>query len=103
MIKRATKKEVNLNTLSTGCSPCLKEAEKIQRKIGDRKISEIKIAEVNANTVDVSKNIEKSLIQLLCQRANCHGVTVSNKDLNDILAFDVKLNASGLATWLERR
>ncbi len=63
----------------------------------------VKIAEDNANTEDVSKNIEKSLIQLLCQRANCHGVTVSNKDLNDILAFDVKLNASGLATWLERR
>ena len=46
MIKRATKKEVNLNTLSTGCSPCLKEAEKIHRKIGNRKVSEIKIAEV---------------------------------------------------------
>jgi len=47
MIKRAIKnKEINLNTLKTGCSPCLEEAKKIQRKIGKRKISHIKIEEV---------------------------------------------------------
>jgi|TARA_B110000444_G_C18558852_1_gene463826 hypothetical protein len=48
MIKRATKKEedINLNTLKTGCSPCLKEAEKIQKKIGKRKINYMKIEEV---------------------------------------------------------
>jgi hypothetical protein len=46
MMKRATKKKVNLNTLSTGCSPCLNEARKIKRKIAERKVSEIKIDEI---------------------------------------------------------
>jgi len=46
-MKRATpKKDVNLNTLTTGCSPCLNEAKKIERKIGNRKVSEIKIDEI---------------------------------------------------------
>tara|TARA_B110000967_G_C18726686_1_gene480498 strand:+ start:659 stop:835 length:177 start_codon:yes stop_codon:yes gene_type:complete len=47
MIKRATKKkETNLNKLTTGCSPCINEAEKIERKIANRKPSEIKIQEI---------------------------------------------------------
>tara|TARA_B100001093_G_C26601026_1_gene915881 strand:+ start:675 stop:845 length:171 start_codon:yes stop_codon:yes gene_type:complete len=46
MTKRATKKEVNLNTLRTGCSPCLNEAKKIKVKIGNREHSEIKIKEI---------------------------------------------------------
>lgn len=40
------KKEINLNTLKTGCSPCLNEAKKIQRKLANREISEIKIDEI---------------------------------------------------------
>ena len=47
MIKRATKKKiVNLNKLTTGCSPCLNEAKKIERKIANREPSEIKIKEI---------------------------------------------------------
>jgi hypothetical protein len=46
MIKRATKKNINLNSLSTGCSPCLNEAKKIEQQIGDRKVSEIKLEEI---------------------------------------------------------
>ena len=46
MIKRAIKKELNLNKLKTGCSPCLAEVKKIERKIGDRNVSEIKIEEI---------------------------------------------------------
>jgi|TARA_B110000438_G_C15637178_1_gene573627 hypothetical protein len=46
MIKRASKKKENLNTLSTGCSPCYKEAQKMKTKIDSRKISEIKIDEI---------------------------------------------------------
>ena len=47
MMKRAFKKEeVNLNKLSTGCSPCFCEAKKIKRKIGNRKVSEIKLEEI---------------------------------------------------------
>jgi hypothetical protein len=42
MAKRSIrKKEINLNTLKTGCSPCLNEAKKIQRKIANREISKI--------------------------------------------------------------
>ena len=55
MNKRATKKEVNLNTLKTGCSLCLEEVKKIERQIGNRNVSEIKIQEI--------KNIVSSLFQ----------------------------------------
>ena len=63
----------------------------------------VKIAELNANKVDINKNIEKSLKQLLFQRARDHDVAMSKIDLNDILKFDIKLNANGLVTWLERK
>ena len=46
MTKRATKKDVNLNSLKTSCSPCLNEANKIKLQIGKRKVSEIKIDEI---------------------------------------------------------
>ena len=45
-MRRATKKEINLNKLSTGCSPCIREAKKMEQKISNRKVSEIKIEEV---------------------------------------------------------
>ena len=45
-MKRAIKKKINLNKLSTGCSPCLNEALKMKQKIGNRKISEVKINEI---------------------------------------------------------
>jgi len=53
MKKRAIRKVENLNTLSVGCSPCINEAKKIQKKIGNRSISEIKLREI--------KQIVKSL------------------------------------------
>ena len=43
---RITKKEINLNKLKTGCSPCMSEAKKMEQKLSNRKISEIKIEEV---------------------------------------------------------
>ena len=43
---RTTKKEINLNKLKTGCSPCMSEAKKMEQKLFNRKISEIKIEEV---------------------------------------------------------
>ena len=43
---RTTKKEINLNKLKTGCSPCMSEARKMEQKISNRKVSEIKIEEV---------------------------------------------------------
>ena len=40
------KKDLNLNKLKTGCSPCLNEAKKMQQKISNREVSEIKIQEI---------------------------------------------------------
>jgi hypothetical protein len=42
---RTTKKNINLNKLNTGCSPCLNEAEKMKKKISKINISEIKSQE----------------------------------------------------------
>ena len=45
-MRRSTKKDINLNKLKTGCSPCINEAMKMQQKLSNRKISEIKIEEI---------------------------------------------------------
>ena len=45
-MSRSTKKNVNLNKLKTGCSPCMSEAKKMEQKISNRKISEIRINEI---------------------------------------------------------
>tara|TARA_E500000178_G_C16683353_1_gene600353 strand:+ start:27 stop:197 length:171 start_codon:yes stop_codon:yes gene_type:complete len=47
-MKRTTKKDINLNKLKTGCSPCMSEAKKMDLKISNRKISEIKNEEVKS-------------------------------------------------------
>ena len=49
------KKDLNLNKLKTGCSHCLNEAKKMQQKISNREVSEIKIQEI--------KNIVSSLFK----------------------------------------
>ena len=49
------KKNLNLNKLKTGCSPCLKEVKIMQQKIAKRQISDIKIQEI--------KNIVSSLFK----------------------------------------
>ena len=40
-----TKKNINLNKLKTGCSPCLNEAKKLQNKISNKNISKINNSE----------------------------------------------------------
>ena len=45
-MRRTTKKDINLNKLKTGCSPCMTEAKKMEQKISNRNISEIKIEEI---------------------------------------------------------
>ena len=45
-MRRATKKEINLNKLKTGCSPCISEAKKMEQKISNRKVADIKIEEI---------------------------------------------------------
>ena len=45
-MRRTNKKELNLNKLKTGCSPCLNEVKKMQQKISNREVSDIKIEEI---------------------------------------------------------
>ena len=45
-MRRTIKKEINLNKLKMGCSPCMSEAKKMEQKILNRKICAIKIEEV---------------------------------------------------------
>ena len=54
-MRRTIKKDLNLSKLKTGCTPCLDEAKKMQRKIANRELSEIKIKEI--------KNIVSSLFK----------------------------------------
>jgi hypothetical protein len=43
---RTIKKDLNLNKLKTGCSPCFNEAKKMQQKLSNRDLSEVKIDEI---------------------------------------------------------
>ena len=52
---RTPKKKLNLNNFKTGCSPCFNEVRKIERKIANRELSEIKIEEI--------KNIVSSIFK----------------------------------------
>ena len=45
-MRRMTKKIFNLNKLKTGCSPCLNEVKKMQKKISRRDISKIETNEI---------------------------------------------------------
>ena len=45
--KPPKQKEINLNKLKTGCSPCMKEGKIMEQKISNRKVSEIKINEAD--------------------------------------------------------
>ena len=45
-MRRTIKKDLNLNKLKTGCSPCLNEALKMQQKLSGREVSKIKIEEI---------------------------------------------------------
>jgi hypothetical protein len=54
-MRRIIKKDLNLNKLKTGCSPCLNEAKIMKQKISNREVSEIKIQEI--------KNIVSSLFK----------------------------------------
>ena len=54
-MRRIIKKDLNFNRFKTGCSPCLNEAKKMQEKVANRSLSEIKIQEI--------KNIVSSLFK----------------------------------------
>tara|TARA_B100001996_G_C18499266_1_gene530864 strand:- start:620 stop:793 length:174 start_codon:yes stop_codon:yes gene_type:complete len=54
-MKRAFKKDLDLNKSSVGCTPCSNEALKIEKKVNGRSLSDIKIDEI--------KEIVNSLFQ----------------------------------------
>ena len=62
-MRRTIKKEINLNKLKTGCSPCMSEARKMEQKISNRKVSEIKIDEIKTIVSSMLKKI-KSLTSI---------------------------------------
>ena len=76
-MRRTLKKNVNLNSLKTGCSPCMNEAKKMQRKISDRNLSEI-IQEI--------KSIVSSLL-----KTNKY-LTFCPQDLNPQMLFNKSPN-----------
>ena len=45
-MKRAFKKDLDLNKSSIGCAPCINEALKIEKKIDGRTLNDIKIEEI---------------------------------------------------------
>ena len=45
-MKRAFKKDLDLNKSSVGCAPCINEALKIEKKIDGRTLNDIKIEEI---------------------------------------------------------
>ena len=45
-MRQIIKKEINLNRLKTGCSPCKEEVKIMEQKISNRKISEIRLEEI---------------------------------------------------------
>jgi hypothetical protein len=55
-MRRTLKKDSNLNSLKTGCSPCMNEAKKMQRKISDRNLSEIKLQEIKSIVFSLFKD-----------------------------------------------
>ena len=47
-MRRTVQKNISFNSLKTGCSPCMNEARKMQIKISDRNLSEMKIQEIKS-------------------------------------------------------
>jgi hypothetical protein len=77
-MRRKTKKELNLNKLKTGCSPCLIEAKKMQQKISDREVSKIKIEEIKKI---VSSLFKKDLIDVILSDLNVRSLYPQIKPL----------------------
>tara|TARA_Y100000590_G_scaffold350503_1_gene402427 strand:+ start:3489 stop:3698 length:210 start_codon:yes stop_codon:yes gene_type:complete len=51
-----TSQEYDLNKISTGCAPCLKEVIKIDRQISGRSLAEIKINEIKKIVQSIFNN-----------------------------------------------
>ena len=47
---------IDLNKSSTGCTPCLNEADKIKKKVNNRSLNEIKINEIKKIVNSIFEN-----------------------------------------------
>ena len=47
---------IDLNKTSTGCTPCLNEVAKIEKKVNNRSLSEIKINEIKKIVNSIFEN-----------------------------------------------
>jgi len=47
---------IDLNKSSGGCAPCLNEVDKIEKKINNRSLSEIKISEIKKIVNSIFEN-----------------------------------------------
>jgi|TARA_B100001750_G_C15011773_1_gene352583 hypothetical protein len=59
-LDQSSPKVYDLNKISTGCAPCLKEALKIDRQVDGRSLNEIKIDEIKTIVRSIfkrSKNV----------------------------------------------
>jgi len=84
-MRRTIKKEINLNKLNTCCSPCMSEAKKMEQKIFNRNVSEIKIEEVKTIVSQCLKKI-KSLTSISLALNACyilHSSRFSQRTLHD--------------------
>ncbi len=63
-MKRTDRTELNLNKSSSTCAPCLNEASKIERKIGERALTKIKIDEIKkiVNSIFTDQKIKNNVI-----------------------------------------
>jgi len=61
----------------------------------------VDIASRHAGHAERTVAIERALYAYLANRARAHGVEHSDDTLQELLGFDVKLNAQGLEHWLE--
>ena len=83
-MRRITKKDLNLNKLKTGCSPCLEEAKIMQRKIDNRKLSEIKIKEINLDKL-------KTGCAPCMNEAKKMALKISSRNISEIKVEEIKI------------
>ena len=55
-LDQSSPKVYDLNKISTGCAPCLKEALKIDRQVDGRSLNEIKIDEIKTIVRSIFKS-----------------------------------------------
>lgn len=61
----------------------------------------VEIASRHASHNDRTDAIERAMFSYLANRAQAHGIALTNDELQELLVMDIKLNTQGLEHWLE--